>query len=694
MPHRQALTWLRARASCDKLSDVNGRDVARVAVLVAGSLAASACTKDRTPSTEPTFARDVAPIVYARCTPCHRPEQAAPFAFIDYDDVKAHAEDIAEVVRERIMPPWRPVRGYGAFANDRSLDDAQVETIVAWVKAGAPPGDLSQAPPPPRFDGGWRLGPPDLVVEMPQPYVLAAEGEDVYRNFVLDPPVKGRKYVAAWDFDPGNAPAVHHAIVNLDREGMLAALESNDGQPGVDGMDLPTASPDGFYLVWAPGNQPNAPVEGRSWRLDGTTDLVLQLHLQPTGRPEPVQSRIALYFADRPSPILQTTLRVGDKPIDIKPGEKDFRIEDSLTVPVSVELLSAFPHAHYLGKETKVWAVDPSGKEVPLLHIDDWDFSWQDKYVFREPVRLPAGSVIHMYFTYDNSAENPRNPNRPPIRVKSGLRSVDEMGNVTFEARVANPEAHRTLRIAKYERALERDGTAVSAYNLGNAYAGARRIDDAVTAYRRAIELDPKLFNAHYNLGNVFKSAGRLDEAEAAYLAALEVREQSVAALVNLGLVHKNQGRRSDAQQRFEQAIGFAPNMAAAHANLGVLHRESKDFDEAAKSFARAAKLSPKNVQILRLAAQTADAAGKTSEAVAFYERTLDVRDDVRDRTALGILLARAGRLKEATEHFRRVVAQQPSFEGGRRNLVQVLRQQGLEAEAQTVERGSTTPKP
>jgi hypothetical protein len=282
-------------------------------------------------------------------------------------------------------------------------------------------------------------------------------------------------------------------------------------------------APDGFYLVWTPGQTATPPIAGQAWRIDGETDLVLQLHMQPTGKVESVHPSIALYFTDVAPTVPRMTWRIGDRPLDIPPGAK-YEMRDETALPVDVELLTIFPHLHYLGRTVRVWARFADGGERTLLTIDDWDPAWQEKYVLAEPLRVPAGATLAMALGYDNSEGNPRNPNQPPARVHTGERSVDEMGNVTFELRLANERDKVRLREAKYRREIERGGGGAHAfYNLGNTLAEQGRFADAVAAYRRALAVAPSLLPAHANLGRALLMSGDTAAAIAEFEAALKI---------------------------------------------------------------------------------------------------------------------------------------------------------------------------
>ena len=478
-------------------------------------LVAAGCRREA-----PTFARDVAPILFARCAPCHRDGGAAPFALTTYEDAARRATQIARVTTRRIMPPWKALPGV-AFANERRLGDGEIATLARWAEARAPVGDRATTPPAPAFVDGWLLGKPDVVVELPA-YALAAGGADDYRNFVVRAPVASTRWVAAWEF-AANGRAIHHAIVNLDRNGFARARDGGDGKPGYAGMEPgDVQSPDGFYLVWTPGQAPTPPVAGQAWRIDGETDLVVQLHLRPTGKPESVHPTIALYFTDVAPTVPRMTVRLGDLPIDLAPGAR-FTMRDASTLPVAADVLAVFPHLHYLGRTVRVAARLPDGSERALLAIDDWDPAWQDKYVLASPLHLPAGATLSMELGYDNSANNPRNPRLPPVRVQTGERTIDEMGNVTFELRLANERDKVRLREAKYRREIDRGGGARAHYNLGNTLGAEGRFAEAIAAYRRAIALDPSLLPAHANLGRALQSSGDVDGAIKAYQAALAI---------------------------------------------------------------------------------------------------------------------------------------------------------------------------
>jgi mono/diheme cytochrome c family protein len=405
----------------------------------------------------PTFSKDVAPILFQQCATCHRPGEAAPFSLLSYKDAKKRGKLIAKVTHSRQMPPWKADKGDVAFRNERRLTDEQIAVIGRWVKADMPEGDQAQLPKAPTFAGGWPLGKPDLVVKMPKAFRVPAEGRDIYRNFAIALDLKEDKWVRAIDFRPTARSAVHHTLFFLDPTGTAAKREAESGVVGFKGgmgglnrgvfrrggglrgsggEDGPLAGGAGLG-GWALGAQARELPEGLAYRLPKGSDLILSTHFHPSGKVEEEASTVALYFADKP-PVqrftgLQLPFAFGILAgINIPAGKKDFTIEDSFVLPADVKTFGISAHAHYIAKQFKVTATTPDGKTKTLLSISDWDFGWQEQYRFKEFVALPKGTKIHAKITYDNSADNPHNPTRPPRRVRWGRESTDEMGSITL----------------------------------------------------------------------------------------------------------------------------------------------------------------------------------------------------------------------------------------------------------------------
>jgi len=398
------------------------------------------------------FAEHVAPIIFNVCASCHRPGEAAPFSLLTYEDVRKRGKLIATVTQSRYMPPWHADSDMGSFRDDRRLTDAQVRTIQDWVQAGMPEGDPRKMPSVPKFTPGWQLGTPDLVVKMERPFEIPAEGPDIFRNFAIPLNITEDKWVKAIEFRPSSKSS-HHALFFLDQTGQAVKLDEADPQPGFNGMSFlgggllqrigrrgaPGANNAASGLGgWAVGGSPRELPDGLARRLPAGADMIVQMHFHPSGKIEHEQATIGFYFADgapkRTLAALQLPVLFGAfAGIDIPPGEKRFVIRDSFTLPVDVEVIGSGAHAHFLAKDMRMTALLPTGTKKDLLRIQNWDFNWQERYYFKDALRLPKGTRIDVEIAYDNSSENPNNPNSPPKRVTFGQQSTDEMGSMSIE---------------------------------------------------------------------------------------------------------------------------------------------------------------------------------------------------------------------------------------------------------------------
>lgn len=394
--------------------------------LLAGAQHASAAPA--TSGGEPiTFNKHIASIVWSNCVKCHRPGEVAPFSLTSYGDVAKRAELIAEVVARQAMPPWKPVAGLREFSNGRRLTDTEIGLITDWAKAGAPEGDAKDLPPIPKFPEGWQLGPPDVIVEMPEAAEIPADGRDVYLNVLLPLKVPTGKYIRAIEFHPGNKRVVHHAVLFYDTTGKSREKDEADKGLGFHAGTPPGKFLPGTLAIWTPGRNPLPLAEGFAMPWPDKADLVLNLHLHPSGKPEKERSTLGVYFTDKAPTKSFVDFMMIDKKIDIAPGDKSFKTHDERVVPADLDLYSIFPHMHIIGKEMKLAAEYPDGKKETLFLIDDWDFNWQDAYEFAKPIRLPRGTKLTFDAVHDNSADNPQNPSNPPIRVRWGEQTLDEM---------------------------------------------------------------------------------------------------------------------------------------------------------------------------------------------------------------------------------------------------------------------------
>jgi tetratricopeptide (TPR) repeat protein len=579
-----------------------------------------------------TFNRHIAPIVLRNCAPCHRPGEAGPFSLLTYADVRRRAEQIARVTQVRFMPPWPPEPGYGDLAGSRRLTDDQVALIQRWVAEGTPEGPPSAPPSPPAFTEGWQLGPPDLVLETVQPYTVPAEGTDVFRNFVLPAPVRGTRYVRAMELRPGDKRVVHHANVLLDRSGAARRRDAKDPGPGFAGMDVELESdafePDSHFLFWKPGTAAVTEPDDMAWTIDERTDLVLNLHLQPSGKPQAIRPVVGLYFTDRAPTRFPMLIQLEhDGAIDIPPDASDFVVTDEYTLPVEADVLAVYPHAHYVGKDVQGFATLPDGTKKWLLWIRDWDFAWQAVYPLAHPLRLPRGSVLHMRIAYDNSEDNVRNPSHPPKRVVSGNRSTDEMGHLWVQLVPPRGEDRWALQEALMRRRLEKyPGDFVAHANLGAALESRGRADEATLEYRQALRARPDSAAVHNNLGAALQAAGDLDGAIAEYGRAVRAQPDYPNARHNLGSALVLRGAFAEALPHLREALRLAPDDATARNNLGGALLETGRVAEAVEQLRRAVEADPGSLNAQYNLGRGLALSGRLDEAAAHFEAALRIQ--------------------------------------------------------------------
>ncbi len=617
------------------------------------------CVAILTAAPEPvTFNKHVAPVLTEYCAPCHRPGESGPFPLLTYQDAKKHARQLIAVTKSRYMPPWLPEPGYGSFQGERRLSEAQIAIIGRWVAEGEPQGDPADLVAPRKFTEGWQLGPPDLILTIPKPYALRADGEDVYRNLIFPARLEGSRYVKAIEIRVGNNKIVHHANVLIDREHTARSLDGRDGQPGFPGMDLQIESekfdPDGHFLFWKPGTVPFIEPDGMAWRIDDGTDLVLNMHLQPSGKSELVQPRIGLYFSDHPPSLRPMLIQLEDDgAINIPPGASSFPVSDDFTLPVDVHVLGVYPHAHYLGKDLKGFATLPDGTRQWLIWIRHWDQNWQAVFRYQKPLFLPKGTKLSLRYEYDNSEKNPANPNHPPKRVLAGNRSVDEMGHLWVQVLPAanNAEDSDSARFS---------------------------IQEAVM--RNKLRKSPKDFAASYNLGAILAAQGRYQDAEPLLSGAVKLDPGNATAQNSLGAVLEALGRLDDAVPLFRNAMRLRPDYASARYNLGNALLSQGKFEEAIGHFHEILRADPKDgaareklVAALNDRGNELAGEGQLAPAMKYFREILEIRPDDADAyTNLGAACAIQGDLVEAARNFERALKIDPGNEVARKNLERV----------------------
>jgi Flp pilus assembly protein TadD len=573
-------------------------------IALAAALVAAGATISTAQSV--TFSKELAPIFFARCAQCHHPNGPAPFSLLSYESARPRARLIAMAAERRYMPPWKADDVPGGFVGQTHLTDAEIGLIRAWVDGGAPRGNPRDLPRPPSVTQGWQLGKPDLIVAPSEAFTLGATGTDVFRIFVIPLPVDRTRYVRGLEFRPGNERVVHHANIRIDRTPASRKFDEADSGPGYEGLLAHSASyPDGHFLGWTPGQVAPLLPKGLAWRLDRGSDLVVELHMQPSGRDESVLPTIGLYFTDDPPARTPLMVRLGRQSIDIPPGEKNYTITDSFVLPVDVEVHAVQPHAHQRAREMQGTATLPDGTTRPLIHIEEWDFRWQHVYRYSEPFMLPKGTTLAMRYTFDNSAENPRNPQLPPARVFWGQRSRDEMGDLWIQVLPRTAQDLETLTrdlrpkilsedVLGYEREIARDPTNIGLHDdAAQLYLQIKRPADAVRHFEASARLNPEAAPPHLNLGIALAVAGRLEEAAREYNRALAIRPEYAQAHNNLGSLLLQNGQSNEALKHLREAIRVEPRNVEAHYNLALAYAALGEFDRAVETVRNGLKLSP-----------------------------------------------------------------------------------------------------
>jgi Flp pilus assembly protein TadD len=591
-------------------------------------------------------------MIFSHCAPCHRPGEAAPFSLLTYNDVRKRGAQIVQVTGKRYMPPWMPEPGRGDFAGSPRLSDQQIAMLARWVREGMPEGDPTDLPPAPRFTEGWQLGTPDLIVHMSQVYHLTALPGDVFRNFVMPVNLKETKYVRAFELRPSNKKVVHHANVIIDRSRLLRRRDGEDGQPGFSGMDVITEvtgefDPDSHFLFWKPGSPAQQEPADMPWKLDPGSDLIVNLHLQPSGKPEIVDAEVGLYFTSQSPSLHPMLLQLEhDGALDIPPGSSAFAVTDHLKLPVAVNLLAIYPHAHFLGKQVDAWAELPDGKRISLLKIVHWDINWQASYTYRQPVPLPAGTTVAMRIAYDNTAENPRNPNHPPKRVRAGNRSEDEMGHVWLQVLPAAPNNDDDPRLILQQALM-----------------------------RRRIEKYPADFVAHFNLGAALQQLGHSEQALPYLTEAVRIQPSSVTARNNLAVALFATERFEDAAKEFRQALALDPGYRNARYNLARTLSAEGDNANALTELRTYLESNQDDADAHELAGRLLASTGKFEEALPHFRRAAELEPDNADLlTNLGSALASAGDLAGAVPVFEKALKVDPSNAAARDNLARARR--------------------
>jgi tetratricopeptide (TPR) repeat protein len=644
-----------------------------------------------TPQAPVTWSHDIAPIAYNNCTTCHHTGGAGPFSLLTYQDAKRWSAQIVDVTKSRYMPPWLPEHTHSApgfvdFQDDRSLSDHDIALIAQWVNSGMAEGDPAAAPKPPVYSETWQYGKPDLILTIERPFTLPASGADVFRNFILPYPLKQTHYIRAMEIRPSVPQIVHHANVLIDRTASYRLAHPTEWQNGIPGMELDvdagnTFDPDSHFLFWKPDTPILVEAPSMPWRLDPGNDLILNMHLKPSGKPETVTAQIGLYFTDIPPTKQPMLLQLEhDSALDIPAGDAHFVDDDALTLPIDVDVLGVYPHAHYLGKRLEAWAALPNGTRKELILIPSWDIDRQSVYRYRTPLFLPKGTVLHMHYVYDNSAANEHNPNSPPIRVKAGNRSVDEMGHLWLQVLPVNTPPHSQDPRLLLEEAWMRQRLAkessdpIALYNLASTESTLGDEKSAVATYRQALALHPDDSRTLTGLGVAFETAGDWQRAVPTYERAIVAHPDACDARFNLAELELKHDQAPAAEQQLRAMLDHCPADAGVHSALGVALETENQPTAALPEFQRALALDPNNFTALYNLGVLASQSGDFATAVAHLTAASTQRpNDIDTLEQLAGAYAQSGQLDAATEQLQTAIKVSPNDASLHALLSQVL---------------------
>ncbi len=395
--------------------------------------------------TSGTFTKDVAPILQQHCQTCHRPGEAAPFPLLTYEQARPWATSMKRVVKQKVMPPWFADPSVGHFSNDRSLNDKEISTILAWANAGAPEGDPADMPPSATFTEGWGIPKPDMIFELPQAFSVPASGMVEYQYVILPTGFTKDTWVQAAEARPTDRSVVHHIIAYVREPGSNYFKGQKPGvffeapPPKQDDKNDTSALPSDFLIGYAPGQPAEILPPGQAKLIKAGSDIVLEVHYTPNGKATTDRTRVGLVFAKETPKERVLTLSAVNGTFKIPPGDPNYQVDAAFSVPREVKLISLHPHMHARGKDFEYRLKFPNGDTQTLLKVPAYNWHWQLWYYLDQPITLPKGMQIECTAHFDNSADNPENPD-PTKTVIWGQQNSDEMMvgffNLVFDAKI------------------------------------------------------------------------------------------------------------------------------------------------------------------------------------------------------------------------------------------------------------------
>jgi tetratricopeptide (TPR) repeat protein len=566
------------------------------------------------------------------------------------------------------------------------------DTLVVEAKSVAP-GDSLHQPPAPQWTPNWQLGEPDLIVKFSTPYSLPLEDSDVFRNFVIPNVTASERYVRALEFRLDNRQVVHHAEFRLDESDASWQRDNEEPGSGFVGMDNTTAHfPDGHFVNWVPGKQASELPEGLAWRLPAQADLVVQLHMMPSGFEEVIDPQIGFYFADQPPALSPQMIWLGSRWLPIAAGDPGFTTRDSYELPFDVEVMSVLPHCHFICKEIKAWAILPDGSHQWLVRIEEWDFYRQEELHFKRSLRLPQGTTVSMEFGYDNSADNLRNPNDPPQDIEFGPQSSNEMADLWIQVMPRNDRESMDLRLSsarhlqqkiieQQEQLVELEPDVNGHLKLARSYRRASQLSEAVTQLNKALELAPENTTVLESLAIALTDVGRHHEALVHWWRGVQLAPNDSRAHLNLGTALGFSNQVAEAESHLKRATVLDPSFAPAFFRLGRAQSYLGRFDDALRSFRAALALNPNETMPLHAAARLLathpdPSKRRSSEALELANRALTLlpRPDAWSLSTLATAQAAIGDFELATATARQALSRVAS--GEERSLGPIIQRQ------------------
>jgi hypothetical protein len=405
-------------------------------------------TTRTTTAATPTFAKDVAPILYKNCASCHRPNDIAPMSLLTYENARPWAKAIREQVATRQMPPWHATQAHGTFLNDRRLSDADRDTLIRWVDGGAPKGDLKDLPPVPKFTDGWEIGTPDVVLSMAKDYDVPTSGTVAYQYFDVPTNFTQDKWVQAIEVRPGTRSVVHHVLVFCREPGAkprpmgYVSVVPKMAQRGQSAALIGTTAPGTNAMVFQPGT---------ALLVKAGSVLLFQMHYTTNGQAAKDRSSVGITFAKQP-PQLEIRTSAFVNPMFVIPaGANNHQVDSAIQFEQDAHIWGLVPHTHLRGKSWEYRIIYPDGRNEVVLSVPKYDFNWQTYYLFSKPLAVPKGTRLEATAHYDNSTANAYNPD-PNMAVRWGDQTWEEMQYTGITYSIDNQPVQPSPEAARKEQ--------------------------------------------------------------------------------------------------------------------------------------------------------------------------------------------------------------------------------------------------